>query len=113
MLIRKPNDIPSSEVTPKAAYVSRRTFLAGAAVTGAAMTGGLYLRNSEFGHTVAADGAKLNGITKSAFSLAEKPTTFKHITNYNNYYEFSTDKYAPNGLARSFRVRPWTVKIDG
>ena len=114
MLIKKPNDIPSSEITPKTAYVSRRGFIAGAAATGAAIAGGLYLRRGQnITESVQADGLKLTDISKSQFSSTEKPTSFKDITNYNNYYEFSTDKYEPNGLAKDFRVRPWTVKIDG
>ncbi len=36
-----------------------------------------------------------------------------NVTNYNNYYEFSTDKYGPAGLAKDFKTRPWTVTIDG
>ena len=43
---------------------------------------------------------------KSPLSTSETPTSFKDITNYNNYYEFSTDKYEPNGLAKNFRTRP-------
>jgi sulfoxide reductase catalytic subunit YedY len=117
MLIKKPNDIPSSEITPKSAYISRRKFMAGAIATGAAVAGGLYLRNTiscgADAGAVHADGAKLSGIVKSQFSSTEKPTSFKDITNYNNYYEFSTDKYEPNGLSKNFRTRPWTVKIDG
>ena len=114
MLIKKPNDIPFSEVTPKSAYVSRRTFITGAIATGAALAGGLYLRNTGSGDgSVEANGAKLTGIVKSPFSTTEKPTSFKDITNYNNYYEFSGDKYEPNGLSKNFRTRPWTVKIGG
>ena len=118
MLIKKPNEIPSSEITPKSAYVSRRKFITGAIATGAAVAGGLYLRNTinsggDDAVAVHADGAKLSGIVKSQFSTTEKPTSFKDITNYNNYYEFSTDKYEPNGLSKNFRTRPWTVKIDG
>src|SRR5260370_25391997 len=114
MLIKKPNDIPSSEVTPKSAYVSRRTFITGAIATGAALAGGLYLRNTGSGDgSVEANGAKLTDLIKSPFSTTEKPTSFKDITNYNNYYEFSTDKYEPNGLSKNFRTRPWTVKIGG
>ncbi|HWX53450.1 MAG TPA: protein-methionine-sulfoxide reductase catalytic subunit MsrP [Verrucomicrobiae bacterium] len=114
MLIKKPSDIPSSEITPKSAYVSRRTFITGAAVAGAAVASGLYLRRNDWHleETVHA-GAKLSGIVKSNFSTAEKPTSFKDITNYNNYYEFSTDKYEPSGLAANFRTRPWTVSIEG
>jgi len=35
MLIKKPGDIPFSEVTPKSVYLNRRTFLMGAAAAGA------------------------------------------------------------------------------
>jgi methionine sulfoxide reductase catalytic subunit len=114
LLIKKPNDIPSSEITPKSSFLSRRQFIAGVAATGAAAAGGLYLRRSgwQMEETVHA-GAKLSGIVKSPFSTSEKPNSFKDITNYNNYYEFSTDKYEPNGLAANFRTRPWTVSIEG
>jgi len=114
MLIKKPGDIPSSEITPKESYLTRRKFITGAVAAGAALAGGFYLRehvgNSDPVH---ADGQKLSGIVKSPFSTSESATSFKDITNYNNYYEFSTDKYEPNGLAKNFRTRPWTVAIDG
>ena len=113
MLIKKPGDIPSSEITPKPAYLSRRKFIAGAAAAGAALAGGFYLRNHMESEPVHAGGVKLSGIVKSPLSTSETPNSFKDITNYNNYYEFSTDKYEPNGLAKDFRTRPWTVAIDG
>src|SRR5260370_1407850 len=46
-------------------------------------------------------------------SGGEKLTPFKDITNYNNYYEFSTDKYEPAQLAKDLKTRPWTVKVEG
>ena len=114
MLIKKPGDIPSSEITPKGNFLSRRQFISGAVAAGAALAGGLYLRNSEHGSKeVLASGEKLSGIGKSQYSTTEKPTSFQDITNYNNYYEFSTDKYEPNGLAKNFRTRPWSIAIDG
>jgi sulfoxide reductase catalytic subunit YedY len=116
MLIKKPNDIPSSEITSKRAYLNRRQFITGAIATGAAIAGGAYLRNtlnSGENASVRADGSKLIGIRQSPFSTTEKPTSFKDVTNYNNYYEFSTDKFEPSGLAKNFRSRPWTVKIEG
>jgi methionine sulfoxide reductase catalytic subunit len=114
MLIKKPDDIPSSEITPKQSYLTRRKFIAGAVATGAALAGGFYLREHlDNSTTVHAEGQKLSGIVKSPLSTSETPTSFKDITNYNNYYEFSTDKYEPNGLAKNFRTRPWTVAIDG
>ena len=116
MLIKKPNDIPSSEITPKSSYISRRAFITGAVAAGAALAGGAYLRSGSSGEhseTVEASGEKLSGIVKSQYSTTETPTSFKDITNYNNYYEFSTDKYAPAGLSKNFRTRPWTVRVEG
>jgi sulfoxide reductase catalytic subunit YedY len=114
MVIKKPSDIASSEITPKSEYVSRRKFITGAAATvGAALAGGYYLRNHLDGDTVHAGGEKLSGVVKSPLSTDETQNSFQDITNYNNYYEFSTDKYEPNGLSKNFRTRPWTVAIDG
>ena len=39
MLIRKPSDIPSSEITSKSDYMNRRNFIAGAAAAGALAVG--------------------------------------------------------------------------
>ena len=119
MLIKKPSDIPSSEITSKSNYLNRRRFMTGALATGAALAGGLYLRHRDDQITMpgsveaAGNGEKLSGIVKSQYSTTEKPNSLKDITNYNNYYEFSTDKYEPAGLAKNFRTRPWTVSLDG
>jgi len=43
MLIKKPADVASSEITPKRAYLSRRTFMAGAAAAGAGAAAGAAL----------------------------------------------------------------------
>ena len=96
--------------------MSRRTFITGAMAAGAALAGGAYLRSGSSGGnsgTVEAAGEKLTGVVKSQYSTTEPATSFKDVTNYNNYYEFSTDKYAPAGLSKNFRTRPWTVKVEG
>src|SRR5262249_49619377 len=90
-----------------------RRFLAGAAMAGAAIAAGAAFGElAEPSLTVEAN-AKIDGIQKSQFSTTEKQTPYKDITNYNNFYEFSTDKYEPAGLAKDFKTRPWTVTIDG
>jgi methionine sulfoxide reductase catalytic subunit len=112
MFIKIPSDIPSSEITPKGLYFSRRTFLAGAAtLAGAAAVG-------EVVHSLLSPAQKALADTKlqytqSQFSTPEKQTPFNDITHYNNYYEFSTDKYEPADLARNFNPRPWTIKVEG
>jgi methionine sulfoxide reductase catalytic subunit len=113
MLIKKAADVLSSEISPKSLYVNRRKFLAGAAITGAAVAAGLGLREIAAPATTAHAGNKIDGIKKSTFSTTEAITPYKDVTNYNNYYEFSTDKYGPAELAKNFRTRPWKVKIDG
>ena len=107
MLIKKPADIPSSEITSKDLYLSRRKFLeGGAALAAAAGLAGLAT-------PLARATTKLDGVVKGPYSTDEKLTPYKDITNYNNFYEFSTDKYEPAGLAKNFRTRPWKVKVEG
>ena len=113
MLIKKAADIRWSEITPQSLYLNRRKFLAGMAIAGAAAATGDGLREIVSPSTTAMAGSKINGIGKSPFSTAEAITPYKDVTNYNNYYEFSTDKDGPAKLATKFRTRPWKVKIDG
>ena len=112
MLIKKP-EIPSSEITSKDTYLNRRKFLAGAALAGAAAAAGITFNHMRAPSLVVSANAKIDGIQKSAFSTTETQTPYKDVTNYNNFYEFSTDKYEPAGLAKNFKTRPWTVTIDG
>ena len=113
MLIKKAEDIRSSEITPKNLYLNRRKFLAAAAVAGAAAATGLGLREMVSPRTTVLAANKIDGIQKSPFSTTETITPYKDVTTYNNYYEFSTDKDGPAKLAQNFRTRPWKVKIDG
>ena len=109
MLIKKSTDIPSSEITPRSLYLNRRTFLAGAALAAA----GVGVREVITPSTTVRANAKIDGIKQSSLSTKETITPYKDVTNYNNYYEFSTDKYEPAGLAKNFKTRPWTVTVDG
>src|SRR4030088_2506092 len=113
MLIKKSSDIPSSEITPKSVYLNRRRFIAGAAVAGAAVVAGVGLCEMGTPSLVAGANTKIDALQKSPFSTTEKQTPYKDVTNYNNFYEFSTDKYEPAGLAKNLKTRPWTVTIDG
>jgi len=119
MLIKKAEDIRSSEITPRSLYLNRRKFLFGAAVAGAAAATGVSRIVAPSATALAAAPAaapapaKFDGIKKSPFSTTETITPYKDVTTYNNYYEFSTDKDGPSQLAKHFRTRPWKVKIDG
>ena len=113
MLIKKPADIPSSEITSKSVYLNRRRFIAGAAVAGAAAATAFAFRELGSPSLVTQANGKIDGLQKSPFSTTETQTPFKDVRNYNNFYEFSTDKYEPAGLAKNFKTRPWAVTIDG
>jgi methionine sulfoxide reductase catalytic subunit len=113
MLFKKPSAVPSSEITSKETYINRRKFLTGAVITGAAVATGVVLRDLADPFLTVNANAKIDGIQKSTFSTSEKETPYKDVTNYNNFYEFSTDKYEPASLAKNFKTHSWKVTIDG
>ena len=101
MLIRHPDAIAPSDITPRSLFDRRREFLR--LSTGAAL-GGLLPTAAQ---------AKLGPGQPSVLSTTEAPTPLKHVTGYNNYYEFGTDKEDPARTAHTLRVRPWTLSIEG
>src|SRR6188768_3727682 len=113
MLIKRPADIPSSQITDKKVYLNRREFIRAATVTGIAAAGAVGADSVLSAQKPAEHGRKL--VTKkSPLSTTETPNTWEHITTYNNYYEFGTDKGEPAIYARSFKApEPWVVTIDG
>ena len=96
MLIKKPADIRSSEITDQKLFLNRRQFFQTTA--GLAAVGAGVLASSRVALAAgkpAAHGAKLANVKQSPLSLKpeqEKPNTWDQITSYNNYYEFGTDK---------------------
>jgi len=43
----------------------------------------------------------------------DKPTPYKDVTGYNNFYEFGTDKSDPAEHAGTLKTRPWQVAVEG
>ncbi|HZI51758.1 MAG TPA: protein-methionine-sulfoxide reductase catalytic subunit MsrP, partial [Terriglobia bacterium] len=99
MLIKKPSDILSSEITSEYVYRNRRQFLQSAAATlAAAGMAGLI---------------PTPGLASSKYDTDEMLTPEKDVTSYNNFYEFGTGKDEPVVNAKGFRMRPWTVNVSG
>lgn len=117
MLIKQPEEIKSTEITDKTVYLNRRTFIRAAALAGTtAATAVLYRRlNSSVSsepkeiQTKPVDAETL----KQGFTVNEGLTAFGDITNYNNFYEFSTDKAGVAVAARNFITSPWQVSVEG
>jgi sulfoxide reductase catalytic subunit YedY len=116
MLIGKPPDIPSSEITPRRAYrefMNRRRFLRGAAAVGAAVLGADRLAQVLEPRETAFAGTKLQTVPSPLTTTGEQLTSFDDITHYNNFYEFGVDKGDPSKNAAGLPTRPWTVKVEG
>ncbi len=43
----------------------------------------------------------------------EPLTSFEDVTNFNNFYEFTTNKEGVARLAKDFKAAPWTVAVGG
>ena len=113
MNIKKPNDIKSSEITPENVYLNRRNFIRAGVLAGTTLaTTGVY-RFLNPPPPKDADTAKIENIIETNNALNDELTSFKDITNYNNFYEFSTSKTAVARNAENFITRPWTIEIGG
>lgn len=108
------NSIKSSDITPENVYLNRRNFVRAALLTGTTLaTGGIYrFFNPPPAKEIVT--ANIEDIKQNAaFTGAEKPNSFADITNYNNFYEFSTSKTAVARKAENFVTRPWTIEVGG
>lgn len=121
MLIKREDEIKSSEITDKKVYVNRRLFMRAAAVAATtAATGVVYRRLNRAGEQKPQQQSLTNvarqnneEAIRQGFAVNEKLTAIEDITNYNNFYEFSTNKSSVAIEARGFVTRPWTVVVDG
>ena len=111
MWIKRPDDIPSSEITDETLYINRRRFLVAAGVIGATGAGLLGCSSEAEGSNASGSGTDLAG--GSAQEPEEKPNTYEQITSYNNFYEFGTDKEDPKENSAGFHPQPWTVRVEG
>ena len=110
------SDIGDSEVTPREVYFNRRNFLRAGLMAGSAAGTALLYR-------------KLNGVDLDATALPEIPdvvpapaeykvagettTPRVSILNYNNFYEFTTNKDEVAAVAKGFKTDGWKISVEG
>ena len=114
MIVKKSSDIKSSEITDEQTYLNRRNFIRAGLLAGTTLaTAGVYrFINPPPPKPVVT--SEIADIAKPAdFQTKEKLNTFEEITNYNNFYEFSTSKTAVARAAENFVTRPWTIEVGG
>jgi sulfoxide reductase catalytic subunit YedY len=115
------------EVTPERLYLNRRQFMVGAG----SAAGVLAL--AACGAPAAAPAASVPSPAptlpldqlppalanaapaagSAADELGDPLNTYEEITNYNNFYEFSTDKQEVARLSQDFVTRPWEIAVTG
>ena len=113
--------IKSSEITPESVYHDRRKFMKG---VGLAALGGLAVAAcapaatpvaqpaaATAAGTIAPAATAATGATTD--ELGNPVNTFQEITNFNNFYEFTTDKEKVAEMSADFPTRPWTVEVGG
>jgi len=134
MLIKKPADIKSSEITPESVYKNRRDFITdgsklmlGAALAGSmpsiasAQSGASLMARAPASMRRSAPAAWWSGKfadIKSAprsgpYYTGESLTPYADVTRYNNFYEFGMDKDDPSSNSGEFKADPWSVEITG
>ncbi len=121
--------IHPSEITPEQIYLSRRRFMKG---VGALVASSLVLAacgsqdptpvatptpapspTLEPSPTAGLIGSVFPPLSGSADELGARLTSFEAVTNYNNFYEFTTRKEGVARLAQDFKASPWTVEVGG
>lgn len=89
--------------TPYAVFKARRTFIK--ATAGIAATAVITPSTQA--------GEKLASVLSQNYGVEDPLTPQKDITQYNNFYEFATDKENPARLAARMKTRPWLISIEG
>ncbi|MEY4978324.1 MAG: Sulfoxide reductase catalytic subunit YedY precursor [Pseudomonadota bacterium] len=106
-----------SEITPVALYMRRRELLQQLALGAAGMSMTSWAARDAWAQTTPRPNrlAALPGV-RSAVPGAlttDALTRYEHVTTYNNFYEFGTDKADPAAYAQAMKTRPWTVSVEG
>jgi sulfoxide reductase catalytic subunit YedY len=105
--------IRSSEITPEHIYLSRRKFMVG--IGALAASSALLAACAAQDAAVKQEESKPADLKTTATTdeLGDKLTSFEAVTNYNNFYEFSTSKEMVAKLATDFKTSPWTIEVGG
>ncbi|MBI5842789.1 MAG: protein-methionine-sulfoxide reductase catalytic subunit MsrP [Chloroflexi bacterium] len=101
--------IKPSEITPKHHYLSRRDFIKAAGLAAGSALLAACAPKAE-GSSMSTPDPATSGKTDE---LGNPVNSFEDITNYNNYYEFSTDKRSVAPESTGFTTHPWTVEVTG
>ena len=90
MAHRWENNLIQADVTPEPLWLNRRKVIGGALCAGV-----------------------LGSIANPAMAQALEPNSWEDVTNYNNYYEFGTNKEDPAANAHRLNTADWVIEVNG
>lgn len=106
--------ILSSDITPESVYLNRRQFIKSMGFIGLS---GLLLAacapNSSPVDDLAQTNSDSTAIPLKTDELGDPANSFEQVTNYNNFYEFTTNKERVAQLAATFDPTGWTIEVSG
>lgn len=104
-----------SDITPRAVYAQRRALVQGLGAAGLLSLAGLpaQAQTARPGQTDPAMALPGRKSTVPGAQVMDRPTDYRDVTTYNNFYEFGTDKADPARHAGTLKTRPWTVAVEG
>jgi methionine sulfoxide reductase catalytic subunit len=112
MLIRRKKgwELRESAATPESAYLDRRVLLKTMAV-GSMLAPAFVPALAQAAEEDPSAG--LYPVKRNPHYTLDRPiTAAKYSENYNNFYEFGSEKSIADD-AQALKTRPWTIKIDG
>ena len=113
VISRRGWEIPDRLATPEHLFFNRRSFLAGSASALAMAPVAAHAQRVTDLATIADPTADLYPAKRNEKYVLDRPITDEKINgNYNNFYEFGSQKTIAS-TAQNLITRPWTVKIDG
>jgi len=106
------------EITPPEVYFNRRTVLRGGVMAATAAGTALLYRKLNGVDLDTTEGVRIAGLVKpehspSTWVEGEAITSRASILNYNNFYEFTTNKDGVAAAAKNFKTDGWKITVDG
>ena len=124
MLIKHPEKIPTSDITPEPIYHARRDFMRGmfsAGAIGAAGVSSLMVPSALAAPGHVASDAENKGpdwlkrqiaeAQADTAKLTDTLTPYEHVTQYNNFYEFGMQKDDPAKHSKNFKAHSLVPNI--
>ena len=105
--------MPDKLITPEEVFHNRRRFLRDMGFAGAGLVGAPGFAASKDNKKYYP--AKKNAALSSQLPPGTKLTPAEWIAGYNNFYEFTTEKYYVKHpfYMDKFSIDPWKIRVDG